>query len=210
MKSFPVFNIDLQNYEIKHLKNIFTNKLSNFLPRKYIVSEIINWQRSKLHRSYASALSKGQVSGSGKKPFAQKGRGMARQGSLKNPHQRGGGVAFPPTKKSHSYKMNKKKRRLALQSIFFTRLKENRILVVDKIELLKPSSKVINILLKKLSLKKTLFIDLENYNLRLSIRNIGYTKFISFNELNTLDLVYFSYILITQKALNKMFFFLFP
>lgn len=210
MKSFPIFNIDLYNYEIKHLKNICTDKLSNFEPRKCVISEVIHWQRSKLHKSYANALSKGQVNGSGRKPFAQKGRGMARQGSLKNPHQRGGGVAFPPKKRSYSYKINKKKRRLALQSIFFTRLKENRILVIDKIELLQPSSKIINVLLKKFNFKKTLFIDLENHNLRLSIRNICYTKFISLSEVNTLDLVYFSYILITQKALNKMFFFLFP
>jgi large subunit ribosomal protein L4 len=115
---------------------------------------MVHWYRSKERKILVKTLSKGQVSGTGKKPFAQKGRGIARQGSLRNPHQRGGGVAFPPSGRIYSYKINKKKKFLAIQSLIAKRLKEKRIKIIQNLKLSKPSTKTILSLLRGLKVKK--------------------------------------------------------
>merc|ERR1711976_643068 len=110
----------------------------------HVISEVIHWYKAKKRTAFPSALSKGKVKGSGRKPFPQKGKGMARQGSLKNPHQKGGGVAFPPNGKIFNYKINKKKLKIALKSIFFTRLLEGRVIILDNLLLNKPSTSVVS------------------------------------------------------------------
>lgn len=190
MKNFPIFNVDLINCKIKYTENLSTNKFSNFSPNLHVISEVIHWYRAKKRKAFAKALTKGDVKGTGRKPFPQKGKGMARQGSLKNPHQRGGGVAFPPTGKSFAYKINKKKLKLALQSIFFTRLIEGRITIMEDVMLNKPSTPAMNKIFKLFNLKKLLFIDINNKNLELSIRNIEKVKFLPYEGLNTFDLTY--------------------
>lgn len=110
MNNIPIFSIDLYKSQIKHIENIDIRKILTFAIKKHVIVEIIHWYRTKARKGCSKALSKGEVSGTGKKPFAQKGRGVARQGSLRNPHQRGGGVAFPPNKHAYIYKINKKKK----------------------------------------------------------------------------------------------------
>lgn len=209
MKNFPIFNIDLSSYKTKHITNISTCQLLYFCPNLHIVSEVIHWYRAKKRKSFAKALSKSFVKGSGRKPFPQKGKGMARQGSLKNPHQRGGGVAFPPTGRSFEYKINKKKMKLALQSIFFTRLLEGRVIILDEIYLDQPSSHKVDKIIKLFNLKKILFIDSYNHNLKLSIRNLKYAKFILSNNINTLDFTYYPNIILSKKAFQAILFSLF-
>jgi large subunit ribosomal protein L4 len=203
MNHIPIFSIDLYRSQIKHIENIDIYKILTFTIKKHVIVEIIHWYRASARKGCSKALSKGEVSGTGKKPFAQKGRGVARQGSLRNPHQRGGGVAFPPKNREYTYKVNKKKKRLALQSIFITRLKENRIRVVDKIDVQTPSSKVLGDLIKSLSLKKVLFVDIENPNLNLSLRNISNANFSRLDKINTLKIALYPHIIITKYALSK-------
>jgi large subunit ribosomal protein L4 len=109
MKNFPIFSVDTTKCTIKYAGNLKASKIINFHPNLHIISEVVHWHRARKRKSFASALSKGQVKGSGKKPFPQKGKGMARQGSLKNPHQRGGGCAFPPNGRIFKYKIKKKR-----------------------------------------------------------------------------------------------------
>merc|ERR1711982_280518 len=121
MNKIPVFKINLYRSKVKHIESINIKNILNFKIKNHVITELIYWYRSKIRKGCAKALSKGEVHGTGRKPFAQKGRGIARQGSLKNPHQRGGGVAFPPKNKSYFYKINKKKKEIALKSILLTR-----------------------------------------------------------------------------------------
>merc|ERR1712110_610148 len=130
--------------------------------------------------------------------------GIARQGSLRNPHQRGGGVAFPPSGKVYSYKMNKKKKLIAIQSLIAKRLKEKRIKIIQDLTLAKPSTKTMISLLKGLKVKKILFIDIKNIKLKLSSQNISTIKFIRYDKLNIIELALFSYILITKIAFSKL------
>src|SRR3990172_4214376 len=71
--------------------------------RGYLVTEVVQWQQSKKRRGTQAALTKAEVSGTTKKPFPQKGRGCARQGSMKSPHQIGGGVAFAPKPRDYGF-----------------------------------------------------------------------------------------------------------
>jgi len=210
MNKIPVFAIDLYKSTVRHIENMCLQKILNFEVRNHVICELIYWYRAKTRRAFAKALTKGQVSGTGKKPFAQKGRGIARQGSLKNPHQRGGGTAFSPTGRKYIYKMNKKKKYLALQSIIVTRLRENRIKVVEDFHMKKPSTQTISLLLHKLKLKKVLFIDDYNPSLTLSIQNILSAKFMNFRKLNIFELVLFPYILITKYVFSRLLIRFFP
>lgn len=210
MNHIPIFSIDLYKSQIKHIENIDIYKILTFTVKKHVIVEIIHWYRANARKGCSKALSKGEVSGTGKKPFAQKGRGVARQGSLRNPHQRGGGVAFPPKNRVYTYKISKKKKKAALQSIFITRLQENRIKVVDGINMKEPSSKVLYNLIKSLDLKKVLFIDIQNINLYLSLRNISNVRFSRLDKINTLQLAFYPYIIITKYALSKFILDFFP
>src|SRR5262245_14587909 len=98
--------------------------------KPYLHTEIVNWQRACARAGTQSAMTKGEVSGTTKKPSPQKGRGMARQGSLKNPHQIGGGVAFAPKPRDYSFNMPKAKRRAALVSILSARVQEGRLKII--------------------------------------------------------------------------------
>jgi len=176
----------------------------------HVITEIIHWHRSNARKGCSKALSKGEVRGTGKKPFAQKGRGVARQGSLRNPHQRGGGVAFPPNPRTYKYKMNKKKKIIALQSIFIARLKEGRIKIIDTINMKQPSTKLIHCLMKNLNLRKVLFIDIENANLNLSLKNIKNAHFLKLREVNTIKFALYPYVIMTKYALTKFILHFFP
>jgi len=203
MANIPFYNINLSECTVTQLddmQQIFFSK--NIIPKIHVISEVIRWQRAKKRSGCQSALTKGEVSGTGKKPFPQKGRGVARQGTLKNPHQRGGGVAFAPKPRSYEYKISKNKRKIALQSILLIRLKEKNIKIVKKIILEKPSTKIIYTIIKKMNLRKTLLIDDDNINLKLSLRNTKDIKFLNVKGLNTIDMLMFPSIVITEAALN--------
>jgi len=209
MKNFPIFSVDSLNCKVKQINNFKTCKFLNFDPNFHVISEVIHWYKAKKRKAYANALSKGQVKGSGKKPFPQKGKGMARQGSLKNPHQRGGGVAFPPNGRVFAYKINKKKIKIALKSIFFKRLIEGRVIILDNLLLNRPSTPAMNKLLNLFNFKKVLFIDTDNKNLELSIRNISDTKFLLYSGLNAYDLISYPHIILTRRVFQAILFSLF-
>lgn len=196
------FNSDLLNCKQMNSANFNITNLVNFKSKMHLISEIVRWKQLSIRKSFCKALNKGQVRGSGKKPFAQKGRGKARQGSLKNPHQKGGGVAFPPHNQSYVYKMNKKKKHIALKSMLFSRFKYKKIFILDEIVLKKPSTKSITELLKHFNLSKVLIIDFPNIHLQLSVQNITDVKFLNVKSLNTIEILKKSYILTTAKAFD--------
>lgn len=204
MLQVSIFILNLSTLSLIQYQKINIHNLLKFKPKYHIIKETIYWQKACMRKSYPRALTKGEVQATNKKPFVQKGRGMARQGSLKNPHQRGGGVAFPPKHKSYAYRINKKKKKISLKSIFFIRLKEQRIIVVKDIIFEYPSSKLICHLLKRFNWINMLLIDIQNKNLKLSTKNILKVKFIELSSINTFDFLKYSNILITLAVFNKI------
>jgi len=173
--------------------------------RPYLHTEVVNWQRACRRSGTQSALTKGEVAGSTKKPFPQKGRGMARQGSAtKNPHQIGGGVAFAPKPRDYSYNLPKSKKRAALASVLSCRVKEGRFKLVDEFAFVEPKTKKVGELLKNFALETCLLVDEDNNGLRLSSRNHKNVKYLKQDGINVEDVLRFPFVLMTVSAAKNL------
>lgn len=102
--------------------------------RPDVMARVVRWQRAAKQQGTHFARNKGEMESGGKKPWKQKGTGRARQGSVKNPHFKGGGTAFGPRVRSHAHDLNKKERRLGLRSALCARFQEAKLFVVDTLE----------------------------------------------------------------------------
>jgi large subunit ribosomal protein L4 len=102
-------------------------------PRKDILQRVVEWQRAKARAGTHKTKTRAEVSGTGKKPFKQKGTGGARQGTTRGPHQEGGGRAHGPVVRSHEYSLNKKVRTLGLKHALSSKAAEGKLFVVDSL-----------------------------------------------------------------------------
>lgn len=127
-------------------------------PRKDILQRVVEWQRAKARAGTHKTKTRSEVSGTGKKPFKQKGSGNARQGTLRGPHQEGGGRAHGPVVRDHGYSLNKKVRALGLKHALSSKQAEGKLLVVDALALKDAKTKTVVSNFKKMGLTKPLFI----------------------------------------------------
>lgn len=146
------------------------------------------------------------MSGGGRKPWRQKGTGRARQGSIRSPQWRGGGIVFGPTPRSYSYKLPKKVRRLALKSALSAKVVEQNFLVLDALTLDAPKTKDFKAVLAALEInKKALFVTAElNENVLLSARNIPGVTVLTAEGINVLDLLGHEKVVFTKAAVEKV------
>lgn len=172
--------------------------------RPYLLTEIVNWQRACKRAGTQSAKTKAEVNGRTTKPFPQKGRGMARQGSLRNPHQIGGGVAFAPKPRDYSYQMPKAKKRLGLAVALSLRLRENGLKVVENFEPEGAKTKAAADALKALASEKALVVDTANDNLKRSMRNLPNARYLAADGLNVYDLLKYPHLIMTQNAVKAV------
>jgi len=177
-------------------------------PNTHIMYLALKRQLNNARAGLASAKTRAEVSGGGKKPWKHKGTGRARAGSLRSPLFRGGGVIFGPKPRSYETALPQKARKLALKSALSSKL-EIMTIVKDFSEITEPKTKVMVKVLKDLNAKgKTLIIaDLnsdENKNLVLSARNIPSIKLLLPTNLNVKDLVDADTIIATEAAINSI------
>ncbi len=145
-----------------------------------------------------------EVSGGGKKPWTQNGAGRARAGSTRSPIWRTGGVTFAARPQDHSQKLNRKMYRAALQSILSELARQNRLVIVDAIELAQPKTKLLQQKLSALNLNNVLIVSDEiSENLYLSSRNLPYVEVRDVNGADPVSLVRFEKVLITLPAVKK-------
>ena len=144
------------------------------------------------------------MAGGGRKPYRQKGTGNARQGSIRAPQFRKGGVVFAPTPRSYTFKINKKERLLALKSALTIKAKENAIKVVDTLELGSLKTKEVKALMTKLKLEgKILFVSCEDAeNLYMATRNLDNVGVIMVNEINVYDLIHADLVVMDEASVN--------
>ena len=159
----------------------------------------------------SATKTRGNVSGSGRKLWKQKGTGRARIASLRSPLWKGGGNVHGPQPRDWSYKMPKKMRRGALRSALSERLREGNLIVIDEFGLSTPRTKDFIGIIGTLGLfddkkrAKTLIVDsLDNANLILSTRNVQKTKVTNSFGLNIYDLVYHDKLLISKAAVEEL------
>ena len=162
-------------------------------------------ERAAMRQGTQKAKGRSEVSGGGRKPWRQKGTGHARQGSIRAVQWRGGGIAFGPTPRDYSKKMNRKERRLALKSALATKAPD--MIIVEELKLATPKTKDMKNLLANLKLNntKTLIIVKElDENIILASRNLANIALIESGEVNVLDLIAADKILITDEALKSI------
>ena len=153
-----------------------------------------------------SALTRAEVSGGGRKPWRQKGTGHARQGSTRAPQWTHGGIVFAPKPRDYSYTVNKKVRRLAMKSALSSKVLDNSVIVLDKIDLDTFKTKAIAEMLKAINANSKPLIVLPDSNKKVvnSARNIPGVKTSGVNTLNVYDLLNCNSLVIAKDALGKI------
>ena len=159
----------------------------------------------------SATKTRGNVSGSGRKLWKQKGTGRARIASLRSPLWKGGGNVHGPQPRDWSYQMPKKMRRGALRSALSERLREGNLIVIDEFGLVSPKTKDFLGVIGTLGLidnkkrAKTLIVDsLDNANLVLSSRNVQKTKVTNSFGLNIYDIIYHDKLVISKSAIEEL------
>jgi large subunit ribosomal protein L4 len=151
------------------------------------------------------AKTRTEVSGGGKKPWRQKGTGRARQGSIRAPQWRGGGVVFAPTPRTYKMKVNKKVVKLAMKCALSEKIRENAFIAVDKIELDSFKTKgLVEVLLNLKAEGKVLVVTNEaNGNLELAGRNLPYACVENINHVSVYQMKNSSCVIITKDAIAR-------
>lgn len=168
-----------------------------------LIHQALKVQLANRRAGTVSTKNRSEVSGSGKKPFKQKGTGGARQGCKRAPQYPGGGIVFGPQPKTYSMGINKKARKAALRSLLSLQLKRDRITVLDNLEFPSISTKEFSGFLKKFDLERSLIITEEQAtNLYLSSRNVPYVKMLKADALNVYDVLKYRNIIMTRGAVS--------
>lgn len=163
--------------------------------------EMVKSQRASRRAGTHKTKKVGEVSGTGAKPYKQKGTGRARQGSLRSPQFVGGGTVFGPQPRDYSYRLPKSARRAALRSALSDRAKDG-LIILDKFELDAPKTKTVAAFLETLGTPSALIVDVENDTLHVSARNLQKTKSIEAKALNVYDILDHEKLVLTQAAIE--------
>ena len=170
-----------------------------------LVHEAVVRQLTNQRQGTQKAKTRSEVSGGGKKPWRQKGTGHARQGSIRAPQWKGGGVVFAPVPRDYSINMNKKERRAALQSALTSRVEAGRFIVLDELKFDGIKTKEFAKVLDALKVEKALVVlDSMDENAILSARNIPSVKTTQVGELNTYDVMKYATVVATKKAVSDI------
>lgn len=175
-------------------------------PNDAVLYDAITLTRNSLRQGTHDTKTRSEVSGGGRKPWAQKGTGRARQGSIRSPQWRHGGIVFGPHPRSYDKKMNRKESRLALKSALSYKVLEKALIVVENFELETSKTKDVLAILNNLNVNKHILIVVKELsdNLILATRNINTVVLLQANEINTYDVVRADYMIVSEDALSAI------
>lgn len=201
MANVAVFNMKGEQVSTIELNDaIFGIEANGHVMHQAVVQYLANQRQGT-----QSAKTRAEVRGGGRKPWRQKGTGRARQGSIRSPQWVGGGVVFAPKPRDYSFKLNKKVKRLALQSALSVKVAEGKIIVMDELTLAEVKTKAMIQVLENIKCGKALIImDGSNTNVMLSARNIPEVKTASVNTINVYDLLKYNTLVVTKEAVEKI------
>lgn len=175
-------------------------------PNNNVVTDAVLMQRASMRQGTHAVKNRSAVSGGGKKPWRQKGTGRARQGSIRSPQWRGGGIVFGPTPRSYAYKLPKKVYRLALKSVLSQKVLDSALVVVDALSFDAPKTKEFKAVLNNLNVnEKTLVVlDDDNANAALAARNLENVTVMTAKGVNVLDVINNDKLVVVQSALAQV------
>ena len=175
---------------------------------KQAIFDAILRQESSWQQGTHDTKSRAEVSGGGKKPFRQKGTGRARQGSTRAIQYRHGGIAFGPTPRSHTFKLNRKVRRLALRSGLTLKANDSNLICIDSIKMDAIKTKEATNVLKNLGIERKALIVVDAQedfnNAYMSLRNLSNIVMCSVEGLNIYDLQNADKLVLTKTAAEKL------
>jgi large subunit ribosomal protein L4 len=202
--TYTPLDINGKQLDSKHELNLRVSENSgNYLLHK----DLLRHFKSK-NQGTVSTKTRSEVRGGGRKPWRQKGTGRARAGSNRSPLWKGGGVIFGPKPKTVSLKLNKKERRLALQTLFYN--KKNNTLVIENLEtdVIEPKTKAFLKVCQEcnvsLDQKLLVIVSKKTVALKLATQNLKNVELISASNLNTFSLLKSKQIIVTPLALNDI------
>ncbi len=197
--------LNLKGEKVKDLK--LEEEVFDIEPNDKVLYDAIILARASLRQGTHKTKNRSEVSGGGRKPWRQKGTGHARQGSIRAVQWVGGGNYGTPVPRDYSKKQNRKERRLALKTALTEKANEGSLIVVDKVEVKSNKTKDFLEILKGLKLeneKVLMVVENLDENLILASRNLQNVVLITAEEVNVLDLVAASKVLVEEKALEKI------
>lgn len=200
-------NVSVYNMEGSEVDKIDLNdKVFAVEVNEHLIHMAVTLQLANKRQGTQKAKTRSEVRGGGKKPWKQKGTGHARQGSIRAPQWKGGGVVFAPVPRDYSFKMNKKEKANAMKSALTSRVNEDKFLVMDSLKFDEIKTKKMVSVLDALKVKKALVIldGEDNANVALSARNIEGVKAITTNTINVYDILKYETVIITKSAVSKI------
>ena len=199
--------VDVVNLENKKVGTVeLPQEVFGCEPRAALVHEAVIMQRACERQGTASTLRRGEVRGSGKKPWKQKHTGRARAGSVRSPVWRHGGSVFGPKPRSYAYSMPKQKYRAALQSALSAKVAENKLVVLSDLSLQEPKTKVLARALDRLSGGDQVLVVIgkDQSPVMQAARNLATVKVLSIDQLNVYDIVRAGMVVVSQRELGSV------
>ena len=201
MANVAVYNMEGKEVGTLELNDaVFGVEVNEHLVHLAVLNQLANKRQGT-----QKAKTRSEVSGGGKKPYRQKGTGHARQGSTRAPQFTGGGVVFAPVPRDYSFKMNKKEKRIALKSVLTSKVRENKLVVLDELKMEAIKTKAMVSVLNNVKAEKALVVLKDNdANVVLSARNIEGVATALTNTINVYDILKHNTLVMTKAAVEAI------
>ena len=199
-------NVSVYNMEGKEVGTIELNDaVFGVEVNEHLVHMAVVQQLANNRQGTQKAKTRAEVSGGGRKPWRQKGTGHARQGSIRAPQWKGGGVVFAPVPRDYSFKMNKKEKQAALKSVLSDKVAGGNLIVVDELKFDEIKTKNFVNVMKNLKVEKGLVVLAENdQNVVMSGKNVADVNTTLVNAINVYDIAKAKTLVLTKDAVNMI------
>lgn len=201
MAKVSVYNMNGKEVGTIELNDaVFGVEVNEHLVHMAVVQQLANNRQGT-----QKAKTRSEVSGGGRKPWRQKGTGHARQGSIRAPQWKGGGVVFAPVPRDYSFKLNRKEKRAALKCALTDKVQQNNLIVVDELKLDEIKTKNFVKVMNNLKVQKGLVVIAENdANIVMSAKNLADIDTTLVNTINTYDIMKAKTVVLTKDAVAKI------
>ena len=195
--------LNMKGEEIKEIdlpEELFAATISEASVHQAVVNQLANKRQGT-----QSAKTRAEVRGGGRKPWRQKGTGRARQGSIRSPQWKGGGVVFAPKPRDYSYKLPRSTRQAALRSVLTSKFEEGKLVVVDNITFDAPKTKdMVNFISNVGAVKPLIVTEKVDKNVYISARNLQKTAVTFADLINVYDIVKHDTLVVSEAALARI------
>ncbi len=199
--------IDVYDIDGKKVKSIdLKEEVFGIKPNEAVVHNVLINYLANQRQGTQSTKTRSEVRGGGRKPWRQKGTGRARQGSIRAPQWIKGGIALGPKPRSYKYRVNRKEKQLAVRSLLSSKVLENSLIVVDKMNFTEIKTKQVVTAMKNLKVegKTLIMIPEKDEILQKSARNIEGVRTISVSTINVFDLLKYKNLILTEDTVKKL------